>query len=53
MIGYDVKKMGIVRKDELGYSLVGEVIREIRRQGFRSAWRLLKANLFPGYTEEE
>ena len=45
--------MGIVRRDELGYSLAGEVIREIRRQGFCSAWRLLKVNLFPGYNEEE
>jgi len=45
--------MGILKRDELGYSLAGEVMREIRRHGFRSAWRLLLANLFPGYTEEE
>jgi len=45
--------MGILKRDELGYSLAGEAIREIRKHGFRSAWRLVKVNLFPGYTEEE
>jgi len=40
--------VGIFFRDELGYSLIEEVFREIQKNGFRKGFKLLLINLFPG-----